>query len=237
MSNSRGVVARLEPGKAGWAAKTEISARGGRVGCALGGKGGLHKLLDMQLALGILDGEPRRGTIASYGLFSAAKFGVEISAGKLKQGVGGIFLDKRANHAERFFVLLVVGVKIQGQVKAGSLLGKDAVGNVVLELANAYLLIPAGDAHEEAENLGDGAESVDVIIVESETKLGVDQFRVQLKSAEKMGATVDTRACGGAIFAAKAVKTCRESVGQASIELHFSGFVLLKMRLRDGRSG
>lgn len=202
----------------------------------MGGERGLHKLLDMRTALGILDGEARRGAIAGYGLLSAAQFGVEISTGKLKQGIGGIFLGKGANHGERLFILLVIGVEIQGQVKASSVLGEDAAGNVVLELANAYLLIPARDAHEEAEKLCDSTQCVDVIIVESQSKLGVDELGVQLKSAEKMSATVDTCSSGGAIFAAKSVQAGCESVRQPGVKLHFGSFVLLDVRLRDGRS-
>jgi hypothetical protein len=201
----------------------------------LSGQGSARQVLDMSAAFVILDWSRGGGTVAGQGLRFAAEFRVEISPGELKQRVGGIFVDERADNGERSFVLLVVAVEVQGKIKAGRGGSQDTFGHIVFELADAFLLAAARNAHEKAQELGDGAEGIDVIVVEAEAKFGVDKRGVELNGAEKMFASVDAGAGSGTILAAKAVEPGDEGVGHACIELHLGGLAGFELRECDGR--
>src|SRR5579864_4966934 len=124
--------------------------------------GGANQQLDACLALRIRNGNSSGGAITLQSLIFPAELGVKVSARQLKKRVGRIFLRQRSNNVERTRILLVVAMQIHGEVKAGHVGSESAVGNRVLEQANAFLFRTTGNAHEESKNPGHGAEGVHV---------------------------------------------------------------------------
>src|SRR5271167_342200 len=184
----------------------------------------------MRTALGVPEGESGGGAIAGQGLRFAGEFCIYITLRELKERVGGIFLDERGDDGEGAFILLIVTVEVEGQIEARRGGREESFGHVLFQLADAFLLVATGNAHEEAQDFGDGAEGIGIIIVEAESKVGVGKIWVELNGAEKMLASVDSRAGGGAILAAKTVKAGGHGVAHARVKLHFGGFVVFKLR-------
>ena len=92
-----------------------------------------------------------------------------------------------------------------------------------MELADAFLFVAAGNAHEEAEHFGHRGESVGVIVVEAEAEVGVGEIGVEGLGAGEAFASADSVAGGGFRFAAQAVETGVESVAHAGVEVHVGG--------------
>src|SRR5437016_2230538 len=77
-----------------------------------------RQFMNMLLTLRILDRQGACGPITSQSLLLSAKFGIEVATRQLKQRVCRVFFSKRAENAERFFILLIVTVQVQSQIKA-----------------------------------------------------------------------------------------------------------------------
>jgi len=75
-----------------------------------GGNRFAHEVLNMRLALRIVNRQGACRAITDQRLFFAAKLGVEIATRQLEKRVGWIFLKQRSDYGERFLILLIVAV-------------------------------------------------------------------------------------------------------------------------------
>ncbi len=103
----------------------------------------------------------------------AAKLGVQVAARQLKDRIRGILLRQWANDRESAVILLIVAMKVHGEIKASRVVGEIPIGDGVFEQADSFLLRAAGDAHEEAQHLGNAAERIYVIVVKAEAQVGI----------------------------------------------------------------
>src|SRR5690348_3372510 len=166
------------------------------------GDGGADQLLDAPLTPRIVDRQCGGSSIADQGLLFAAKLGIEIAAGQLKKRVRRIFFHQGADDIQGALVLLIVAMQIHGQIKARHIGSENAIGDSVFEQANSLLLRTAGNAHKETHDFCQGAESIHVIVVQAEAKIGVGQAGVESLGAKKMFARAHAEASCIAIFAA-----------------------------------
>src|SRR5436309_6822143 len=118
-------------------------------------------------------------------------------------------------------------MQIHCEIEAGHTGSESAVGDGLLKQTDSLLFRTAGNAHEEAQDFGHGAESVHVIVIEAEAKISVSEAGVESLGTKEMFASADAKAGGIAIFSAQGVEPCRGSIGHARVKLHFSGFLLL----------
>src|SRR5258705_421359 len=108
-----------------------------------------------------------RGTIALASFFLAAQLGKKIAARQLKQRIRWIFLGQRADYFQRAIVLLIVVVKVDGQIKPRFRWNQYTFFDSVLELADAFLLVPARNTHEKSQDACSRRERIDVIVVKT----------------------------------------------------------------------
>jgi len=99
-----------------------------------------HQSLDMGLTLGVLDRQGARGSITGQSLRLAAQLGIEVAARQLEERVRRILFHERAYDAERLFVLLIVAMQVQGEIKARDLGGDNALRHGVFEQTHSVLL-------------------------------------------------------------------------------------------------
>src|SRR5215469_14775736 len=110
-------------------------------------------------------------------------------------------------------------MQIHGEIKAGDAGGQNAVGDGVFEQAHTFLFRAPGDAHEEAQDFSRGAESVYVVVVKAEAKIGVGQIWIEGLGAEKMIASADAEAGGIAVLSAQGIEARGRGIGHARVEL------------------
>jgi len=60
----------------------------------------------------------RLRAIASQSLRLSAKLGIEVAARQLKERIGRVLFNERAEDGERFFILLIVTMEIQRKIEA-----------------------------------------------------------------------------------------------------------------------
>ena len=96
--------------------------------------------MNMILALCILDRPRACGAITSQSLLLSAKFGIEVAARQLKQRVCRVFFSERAENAERLFILLIVTMQVQGEIKSGDIGSENTLCHGVFEQAYSVLL-------------------------------------------------------------------------------------------------
>ena len=109
----------------------------------------------------------------------AAELGVEVAADEVEDGIGRIFFFERGGDFEGLLVFLIVVVKADSEIEAGFDRSEVAFGDGVVELADAFLFVAAGDAHEEAKHFRHGGERVGVIVVEAEAEVGVGEIGIE----------------------------------------------------------
>ena len=73
----------------------------------------------MGLALRVLDRQGACGAITDQGELLSAEFGVEVAARELEERICWILFDERADDGEGFFILLIVTMEIQREIKTG----------------------------------------------------------------------------------------------------------------------
>src|SRR5207253_10527781 len=64
-------------------------------------------------------------------------------------------------------------------------------------------------SHEKAQDLGNGAEGVHVIVVKTQAQVGVGEIRIQSLGAQEVFASAHSGAGRVAILGAQSVKPCR----------------------------
>jgi hypothetical protein len=197
------------------------------------GQGGFDEILEVSFALRIADTECGRVAIGLFRQFTPPKLGVEVAADQLEERIGRVLFRERPDDLQSFFVLLIVVVKVDGQVEASFGWSERAFRYGALQLANAFLLAAAGDAHEEAEDAGGRGESVGVIVVEAEPHVGVGEVRIESGCAQQTFARADTGACGVAVFSAQGIDARDERVAHSGVELHLGGVVLRYLGLGE----
>ena len=177
----------------------------------------------MRVGVGVGEVLGGGGAVGGDGLVFVAELGVEVAANQVEDGIGRIFFFEGRGDFEGLVVFLIVIVEADGEVEAGFDAGKFAVGGGVVELANAFLFVAAGDAHEEAKHFHRRGERVGVIVVETEAEVGIGEIRVEGFGASEAFAGTDAVACGEFRFGAEAVKPGHEGVAHAGIEVHVGG--------------
>lgn len=163
------------------------------------------------------------GAVGGDGLVFAAELGEEVAADEVEDGIGGIFFFEGSGDFEGLLVFLIVVVEAESEIEAGFDRSEPAFGDGMVELADAFLFVTAGDAHEEAEHFGHGGESVGVIVVEAEAEVGVCEVGIERCGADEAFASADAVACGEFCFAAQAVEAGVESVAHAGVKVHIGG--------------
>src|SRR6266852_7181368 len=103
-------------------------------------------------------------------------------------------------------------MEIQREIEARDVCGEDALGDGLFQQAYSFLLRPAGDAHEKAQDPGDATERVYVIVVKTEAQVGVGEIGVQSLGAQEVFASAHSGAGRVAIFGAQSVKPRRRGV-------------------------
>ncbi len=198
-----------------------------------GGQGGFDEIAEVSFALRIADTQCGSVAIALFRQFTPPELGVEVAADQLEEWIGRVLVRQGRGDLESLFILLIVVVKVDGQVEAGFGRCERAFRYGALELANAFLLAAAGDAHEEAEDAGGRGEGVGVIVVEAEAHVGVGEIGVESDGAQETFAGADTGAGGVAVFTAQGIDACDERVAHACIELHLGGVLLRDLGLGE----
>src|SRR5580692_9290837 len=125
----------------GDAASLSLSGGPGRVCSALGCHGCNYKFLDAGAALRITNWERGSRMVTSQGSRLAVEFAIQITAGELKDRIGRILLDQRANDNQRFLIVWVIAVEVLRQIEARRVGGENAFGDVAFELPYALALI------------------------------------------------------------------------------------------------
>src|SRR6266481_9847275 len=99
-----------------------------------------HELPDTGLTLRILDWRGACGAIASQSLQLSAKLGIEVAARQLKERIGRVLFNERAEDGERLFILLIVTMEIQREIEARDVGCENALCHGVFEQAYSFLL-------------------------------------------------------------------------------------------------
>src|SRR6266436_3246718 len=232
-----GIRSMFIAGRVGRAAacQTEVPEDGSvTFGCAEGLDRQADQFTDADLALCIGHYQGSCSAVTGQRLFLPAQFCVKIAAGQLEERIRRIFFRQRTDHTQGSFILQVVAMQIQGEVKASHIGRQNSIRYGVLEQAHALLLGASRDSHEEAQDSGHGAECVHVIVVEAEAHVSIGEAGIQSFGADKMIAGAYSSTGGVAILAAKSIEPRRRGVGHSRVELHFRGFMLFALRVGQG---
>ena len=127
---------------------------GGMLVGAEGLQGEMDQGLYVGVGIGIGDVLGCCGAVGGDGLVFAAELGVEVTADEMEDGVSRIFFLEGRGDFEGFLVFLVVVVEADREVEARFDRRERAFGHGAMELADAFELVAAGNAHEEAEHFG-----------------------------------------------------------------------------------
>src|SRR6267378_4576391 len=111
-----------------------------------------HQVTDARLALCIGHCQGPCRAITGQRLFLPAKFCIEVATGQLEKRVCRIFFRQRTNHAQRLFILLIVTMEIQREVKASEIGSENTIGDGLLEKPHALWLGASRDTHEESQD-------------------------------------------------------------------------------------
>ncbi len=163
------------------------------------------------------------GAVGSDGLVFAAELGVEVAADEVKDWIGWVFFFEGGGDFEGLFVFLVVVVEAEREIEASLYRSKLAFGDGVIELADTFLFVAAGDAHKKAEHFCERGKRVGVIVVEAEAEVGVGEIGIESCGADEAFASADSVAGGRFGFAAQSVETGVERVAHAGVEMHVGG--------------
>jgi len=195
----------------------------------------VDKRLNARGTLGMADNYPFGSAVALEGLVFTAELGEQVSARELEERIRRKFLDERGDHRQGIFVTPVIAVEIQGKIEASDVGNEHAVGDGHLNLTDAILLRTAGNSHEEAQNLGNTAERIDVIVVEAKTQIGIGEIGIERECTEKMIPGADACPRAVASFPEKTIEPRGHGVTHTRIEVHFRGFVLFDLGVRQLR--
>src|SRR5260370_23843384 len=131
----------------------------------------------MQATLRIADCGDTGRAVAVTSLFSTAKLGEKIAPRQLKERVRRVSLHQGADYHERSLILLVVIVKIDGQIKARLRGHEDSIFNGVLQLADPFFLGSSRNTHKKSQNACRRGQGIDVVVVQAETEVCVGEVR------------------------------------------------------------
>jgi len=92
------------------------------------------------LTLRILDRRGACGAIASQSLLLSAKLGIEVAARQLKERIGRVLFNERAEDSKRLFILLIVTMEIQCEIEACEVGCENALCHGMFEQAHSFLL-------------------------------------------------------------------------------------------------
>ena len=95
----------------------------------------------MDVVVGVWVGEVLGcgGAVGGDGLVFAAELGVEVAADEVEDGIGGVFFFEGGRDFEGLLVFLVVVVEADSEIEACFNAGEVAIGDGVIELADAFL--------------------------------------------------------------------------------------------------
>ena len=199
------------------------------------GEGGTDKHLNARGTLWIADNYQLGSAVALEGLLFSAKLGEQVSARELEERIRRKFFDERGDHRQGIFVTPVIAVEIEGEIEASDVGNEHAVGDGHLNLADTILLRASGNSHEEAQDSGNGPKRIDVIIVEAETQIGIGEIGIERECTEKMIPGADACPRAVASFPEKSIEPRGHGVTHTRIEVHFRGFVLFDLGVRQLR--
>lgn len=190
-----------------WREKAAICGLG-RVGganllvCAQGLQRGVDQGLNV--SVGVVVGKVLRccGAVGRDGLVFAVELEKEVAANEMEDGIGRVFFFQGRRDLQGLLVFLVVVVEANGEIEAGFDWSKRAFDNGAIELADAFLFVAAGNAHEEAKHFRHRGKRVGVVVVEAEAEVGVGEVGVKRLGADEAFAGADSVAGGGFRFAA-----------------------------------
>src|SRR5262249_42040871 len=121
-------------------------------------------------------------------------------------------------------------MEVHCEIKPGDVASEITIDDGMFEQANSLLLRAAGNAHEEAQHLGNGTERVHVIVIKAEAEVDIGQARIESLGAKEMFARAHSKACSTAIFAAQSIEARCRGIDHACIKVHFRGFTALELR-------
>lgn len=128
---------------------------------------------------------------------------------------------------------MIVLAKGAGEDEADVHVEKRSARHALLHLLDAQFLVAAGNSHEDAEELDDGRESLNVIVVDAETGEGVGILGIELEGAEHFGACSDAGARGIMVFTAQAVDAGFQGKAESGVDVHFGGVGLRELSLGE----
>src|SRR5260370_9177264 len=114
----------------------------------------------MPATLRIADCGDTGRAVAVTSLFSTAKLGEKIAPRQLKERVRRVSLHQGADYHERSLILLVVILKIDGQIKARLRGHEDSIFNGSLQLSDPLFLASPGPTHHKSQQPSRVAQAI-----------------------------------------------------------------------------